>query len=270
MLFFPVWRYTATPTTEYGFLWIVDMTEAPYQFDFSEENIKKTNRDMLFLFFPVFIVCVIGFGFFITGFKIKETLICSGSALLTMFVVWAVEIPLLNRRQRKIRVFVHNDKIVKQCGKHENDISWENVSLLKIKEDNKGIITHIKIRGKDKTLLWLYGLNEMGKLASLIKERISVDALVNTRRNKLDLRITGIIAAIATFIFMTIIASFGAKAMDIFAILASFGVSCFLLLYRPLRKSDRGLKWIEIGVSLLMLLLGIYGLISFLKIGYVP
>jgi hypothetical protein len=240
------------------------MTEALYQFDFSENTIKKTNRDMLFVFLPVLIVCLFGFALFISGFKIKEALLCSCAALLITLVIGAIEIPLIQLRQRKIKAFIHNDKIVKQCGKRENSISWDNIARIKINENSKGEIIRVQIRGKDKTVLSFYGLNEIERLASMLRERISDDILVNTKRSRLDQPIIGLISAISTMIFMAIIASFGEKAINIFAILVAFGTSFFLLLYRPLSKSDIGLKWIEITVSLTMFLLGIYGLISFL------
>jgi hypothetical protein len=100
--------------------------EAIYQFDFSEDTIKKTNRTML-LFLPVLYVCFVGFTLVISGFKIKESLLISGHVTLIMLVIWGIEIPLLNWRQRKIKVFIHNDKIIKQCGRHETGISWENI-----------------------------------------------------------------------------------------------------------------------------------------------
>ena len=217
---------------------------------------------MIFVFFPVFVVCIVGFSLFIFGFEIKEALLCSGYVLLILAVIWIVEISLLFRRQRKIKAFIYDDKIVKQCGRHENSISWHNVTQIKIRENNKGEIVNIVIRGNDKTSILLFGLNEMRKLADLIRERLSDDVLVKTKKNRFDLRIHGIIAAVGTMFFMAIITSFGDKAKDIFAVLVAFGTSFFLLLYRPLTKSDAGLKWIEIILSLILLLLGIYGFIS--------
>jgi hypothetical protein len=217
---------------------------------------------MIFVFFPVFVVCIVGFSLFIFGFEIKEALLCSGYVLLIMVSIFSVEMPLMFRRQRKIKAFIYNDKIVKQCGRHENSISWQNVVQIKIRENNKGEIVNIQIQGNDKTSILLFGLNEMRKLSDLVRERLPGDALVKTKKNRFDLRIHGIIAAVGTFFFMAIITSFGDKAKDIFAVLAAFGTSLFLFLYKPLGKSDAGLKWIEIILSLILLLLGIYGFIS--------
>jgi predicted tellurium resistance membrane protein TerC len=110
----------------------------------------------------------------------------------------------------------------------------------------------------------------MGKLAGLIKEGISGDVLVNIKRNRLDIRVIGIISAVIAVIIMTIIGLTGNKAMDIFALFIAFGTSGFLFLYRPLSKMDASLKWIEIVCSLLLGLLGVIGFISFLNTGRLP
>jgi Ca2+/Na+ antiporter len=237
------------------------VSEPLYQFDFSEDNFKKKSLDV---FLPVLIVCMFVFALFITGFKIKEALLCSCPVLLTAFIVWILEKPLIRRSLRKIKAFIHNDKIVKQCGKHENSIPWDNIARIKIRENRKGEIVHIQIRGKDKSILCLGGLNEMGKLAGLIRDRIPDNVLVNTKRNRFEPGIIVAITVVCVTIFMIIIASLGDKAMDVFASLFWLVASLFLLLYRPLSKSDTGLKWIEIVCSLLLMLLGIHGLIEFI------
>jgi hypothetical protein len=175
-----------------------------------------------------------------------------------------IEMPLIQRRMRKIRALIYKDKIVKHCGKHESSILWDNITRVKIIENTKGETVHIQLRGKGKAVLWLGGLNEMGKLAGLIRERMSGDIVVNTKRSRLDERIVIAISVIGTMIVMVVIASLGAKAMDIFAIFFAFATSCFLLLFRPLTKGCTSFKWPEIVLSLLMFLLGIYGLVSFL------
>jgi hypothetical protein len=245
------------------------VAETLYQFDFSEDTIRKINRNTLFSL-PVLLVFLIGFTLIITGFKVKEALWVWFITSLFISVTTAVEIPLINRKHRKIRVLIDNDKLVKQCGRNENHLLWDNISRVKIRENNRGEILSIIIKAKDKMSLWLFGLNEMEKLAGLIKERMPADASLNTKRNRLDMRVTGIISAVITVTLMTLIALLGNKAMDIFALFAAFGTSGFLLSYRPLSKMDADLKWIEIGCALFLILLGICGLISFLQTGRLP
>jgi hypothetical protein len=246
------------------------MTEDVYQFDFSEDQANNRYRNILFVFIPAMIVCVIGFGLFITDFQVKKVLLCTFPALLIMFVIIVIEKPLVYRSLRKIKAFVNNDKIVKQCGKHENSIRWDNITKLKISKNRKGEIVRIQLRKKDKTVLWLGGLNEMERLAGLIRERVPDDILMNTKSSRLDIRIMGIAVIFITFIIVAIIASFGSKAMDIFAIVAAFAVPLYLLLFRPLSKICISSKWFEIIISLLMLMWGIYGLVIFLISGRLP
>lgn len=246
------------------------MTEALCQFDFSEDKAKRNSRDIFFVLFPSLIVCMAAFALYISGFQVKEALPAFCYASLIAFAIFAIEIPLIQRRQRKIKAFIYDDRIVKRCGKCENSIRWDNIAKIKINENNKGEIIHIRLKGKDKATLWLFGLNEMEKLAGLIKSRISGNILVNTRRNRLDERITIVISAVSTIIVMIIIASFGTKAMDIFAISISLGTSLFLFLFRPLSKNGTSPKWLETVFILLMFAIGIWGLVSFLHNGFLP
>lgn len=243
------------------------MTEALYQFDFSEYKAKKNNRDIFFVFIPLLIVCGAGFCLYITGFQVKQALPIFCYTSLMLLVIFAIEIPLIQRRMRKIKAFIYNDRVVKKCGKHENSIPWDNVAQVKIIEDNKGETVHIRLRGKDKAIIWLYSLNEMGKLAGLIRQRIPSDISVNTKRNRLDGRIVIVTTAVGAFIVMALITSLGAKARDIFAVLFVLVTSCLLLLFRPLSRSGVSPKWLETVFILLMFMLGIYGLVSFLRSG---
>jgi Ca2+/Na+ antiporter len=245
------------------------MTEALYQFDFSEEKAKKNNRDIIFLIL-VLIVCAGVLALYITDFQVKEALLLFCIPSLYLLVIFAIEAPLLRLRQRKIKAFVYDDRIVKGCGKHENSIPWDSITRVKIVEDNKGETVRIQLRGRDKATLWLFGLNEMEKLADQIRERARGEISIRIKRNKLSVRTAGVMSAVVTMLIMILITSLGAIAEDIFAILFVFAVSCFLLLFRPLSRLDAWPKWLETVCILLMFALGIWGLVSFLHNGFLP
>ena len=248
---------------------VLGVTEALYKFDFSEYKAKKNNRNILFVIL-VLIVWAGGFCLYITDFQIKKALPGFCYTSLMILVIMAIEMPLIQIRMRKIKAFIYDDRIVQKCGKHEDSIPWDNVTQVKIIENNKGETVRIQLRGKDKAIIWLYGLNEMEKLTGLIRQRIQDDILVNTKRSRLDERIVAATTAIVMMIVMVLITSLGAKAIDIFAILAMFVMSSFVLLLRPLSRSGVSPKWLETVFILLMFLLGIYGLVSFLRGGILP
>jgi hypothetical protein len=112
----------------------------------------------------------------------------------------------------------------------------------------------------------------MEKIAYLIKEKISDNVLVQTKRYRLDWEnpIVAIITCVATMVVMGFIASKGSKAMDIFAILFALCVGSWLLIYRPLTKADLRSKWFEIISAVFFIIMGIYGFIVFLFTGKLP
>jgi hypothetical protein len=239
------------------------VTETLCQFGFSEDKAKKNNRDIFFVFLPLLIVCMAGSALYITGFQVKKVLPIIRDASLISLVIFAVETPLLRRSQRKIKAFIYDDRIVKKCGKQENSMSWNNITRVKIIE-YRGETVHIRLRGKDKATLWLFGLNEMEKLADLIRQRMPSDILVHTRKHKLSFRLTGVTSVVVATVAMMSIASLGMKVMEVFFISFVLGVSLFLFSYRPFSKTDASLKWPEIVLCLLLFMLGIYGLVNFI------
>lgn len=238
------------------------------QFDFSESRIRKTNRNML-IFAPFLILCVAGFALFIADYKVSKVLIPLGVTFLIMMTILAIEIPLMNRSSRKMKVIIYEDEIIKQCGKSQQTISWDNIIKVKLVENPKGSLVRIRLYQKNNKAIYLFGFNEMGTIANLIKGRISNNVLVETKRHRLDWEtpIISIISAAVTIIVMTIIASKGTKAMNIFAISAALCVGSWLLIYRPLTKFNLRNKWFEIISAVFMIIIGIYGFIVFLLTG---
>jgi len=197
-----------------------------------------------------------------------------GIPLLICGIIMAIEIPLINRRLRKLKVFIYEDKLVKQCGKKHQILLWNDIARINIDEKKNGVVASIRLYPKKpKIAMYLYGFREMEDLANLIKERTSDSVLLQEKRWKLDWQnpFVGVLAGgVPTMVVMFIIASMGSKAMDIFAILFSLLVGLWLLMFRPLTKFDVCNKWVELTLVAVLLILGIYGLICFLLVGKIP
>lgn len=241
------------------------------QFNFSESRIQKTNRIILFLI-PFLILCTAGFALFISDYKVSKVLIPLGVTSLIMTAIFAIETPLTNRSLRKMKVLIHEDEIIKQCGKYQQTVLWDNIIKIKLIENPEGGLVCIRLYRKNEKAIHLYGFNEMEKIAHLIKEKISDNVLVQTKRYRLDCDnpIFLLITCIATMVILCIIASKGAKAMDIFAILLCLCGGSWLLTYRPLTKFNLNSKWFEIICAVLLIIMGIYGFIIFLFTGKLP
>jgi len=240
------------------------------QFNFSESRIRKTKRNIL-IFFPFVILCLAGFALFITDYKVK-VLIPLGVIFLIMTAIFAIEGLLINRSLRKMKVLIYEDKIIKQCGKHPQIVLWDNIIKIKLNENPEGSIVWIRLYRKNGRVIYLNGFDEMEKIANLIREKISDDVLVQTKRYRIepDNPIVSIITVIATMVIMGIIASKGIKALSIFATLFPLCVGSVLLIFRPITKANLSMKWAEIIVALLMIITGIYGFIVSLFAGKLP
>ena len=163
-----------------------------------------------------------------------------------------------------MKVFIYEDKIVKQCGKRHQTIFLDNIIKIKLNESHEGSDVWIRLYQKNERVIYLNGFDEMDKMARLIREKISDKVLVQTKRYRLDpgSPIVLMIICIASIVVIGIIAYCGPKAMDIFATLFAFCVGAMFLICRPLTKSNISYKWLEIIMALFMILLGIYGFID--------
>lgn len=66
-------------------------------------------------------------------------------------------------------------------------------------------------------------------------------------------------AAGAAVIVVAIIGFAGHKAMNVFGILISIGVGSWLLILKPMSKTNLSFKWFEIILGIALIGLGIYG-----------
>ena len=233
------------------------------QFDFSENHIRKTNRNMLIIISFLFL-CGIGFALFISDFDVSLALPAVGIPCLIMASIYTIEILLLNRSNRKMKVFIYEDKIIKQCGKRQQTVLWDNIIKVKLNENQEGSDVWIRLYQKNERVIYLNGFDEMDKMARLIREKISDDVLVQTKRYRLNpgSPIVTITTCIATIVVIGIIAYCGLKAMNIFATLFGLITGSVLLIFRPLTKSDINFKWFEIIGALFLIIISICGFID--------
>ena len=197
-----------------------------------------------------------------------------GIILLIFGVIMAIEMPLINWRLRKLKLFIDEDKIVKQCGRKQQIYLWKDIAKIKTVENKNGGVAQIKIYPKEhKMAMYLHGFGQMQTIANLVKERTFDSALHQEKRYKLDWQnpfVSLLVAGVPTMVIMFVIASMGNKAMDIFAIVCSLSVGFGLLMFRPMTKFDVCNKWVESVLGIILIVLGIYGLICFLFAGKIP
>jgi hypothetical protein len=227
------------------------------EFIFSEDY-RKVNR-LLFILFPVTAVCMFGFALFLSGFRFWSSLAVTGTVLIIMSLLYAVEIPLLKRSMRGMKVLVDDERLIKQCGKRHNTVLWENICKIKLREDPKGHLGYIELHQKNKKTIWLGGFNEMDVIADFIKDKISDDVLIETKRQKFaqNTLLFVVLIAFGTTAVLVIIASMGDMAFESFSMLCSFCMGFWLLIYRPLTKINLRWKWWEIVLALISLACGI-------------
>ncbi|OHB84324.1 MAG: hypothetical protein A2Z38_08440 [Planctomycetes bacterium RBG_19FT_COMBO_48_8] len=243
------------------------------EFGYSETFIREGNRGILIfgLFLVPFLVI---FALYVSNFRIEKALIPLGFTLLIFGIIIAIEIPLINRRLRKLRILIDEDKLVKQCGKKQQIFLWKDIARIKTVENKNGVVAQIKIYPKKpKMAMYLHGFREMENLANLIKERTSDSVVHLEKRWKLDWHnpfVGLLLGGVPTVVIMFIVASMGSKAGDIFAIVCALLVGLWILMFRPLTKLNASSKWVELVFGIVLLGIGIYALIYFLFVGKFP
>ena len=243
------------------------------EFGYSETFIREGNRGILF--FGLFLVPFLAiFALYLSNFRIEKALIPLGFTLLIFGIITAIEIPLINRRLRKLRILIDEDKLVKQCGKKQQIFLWKDIARIKTVENKNGVVAQIKIYPKKpKMAMYLHGFREMENLANLIRERTSDSVVHMEKRWKLDWQnpfIGLLVGGVPTMVIMFIVVSMGSKAGDIFAVAMAFIVSLGILIFRPMTKLNSSSKWVELVFGIVLLGIGIYAIIYFLLFGKMP
>jgi len=243
------------------------------EFGFSETFIRQGYRRILVCtIFLIFFIAA--FALYLFNFRIEKALTAVGYILLITGIILAIEIPLINRRQRKLKVVIDEDKLIRQCGKKQQIFLWKDITRIKIVEKKDGVVAQIKIYPKKAMMAtYIHGFEEMENIANLIREKTSDSIPHQEKRWKLDWQspyVGLLVGGLPTMVMMFIIASMGNKAMDIFAIVvALLGGSC-LLIVRPLTKLDVFSKWVESVFGIVLLGIGIYALIYYFLFGKMP
>jgi len=155
------------------------------EFGFSEGFIKKTNRILLIAMLSGLPFAFV-YGEIITGGSISAALRGVAYTYLVLGAIWAIEIPLIRRIQRKRKVIIEDERIVRRCGKRERNISWRDIAKIKIVETAPGGIHTIKLYERNKKAIRLYGFNQMETIADLVKEKVSDNVSIRTKRQRLD------------------------------------------------------------------------------------
>lgn len=235
------------------------------EFNFSENFIKKSKKNLLIVFLLA-IVCMTGFALFITGFQLNEVFPSIIFAFLIMAVIFAIQAPLNFCSLRRIKILIHEDKIVKQCGKSQQYALWKDIVKMRRKEDTKGNLVHICLHDKYKKVIVLFGIDKMEEVDRLINENISDNVLVQTKRHRLNYEHPVLMALImvTTLVVMAFFESKGDKVFNIFTSFIALSVGSWLLIFRPATKANLRFKWEEIILGLLLAALGAYGLVIIL------
>ena len=92
--------------------------EVMMEFKFSEAHIKKRTK-IIFIGLFCCVFAALGFIFYLTNFDVKKSIYIAGIVILWNAVIFIIEVPLIFRSMRKMKVLVLDDKIIKRCGRKE-------------------------------------------------------------------------------------------------------------------------------------------------------
>ena len=117
-----------------------------------------------------------------------------------------------DRRSRKWKVCVYEDKIVKQCGKNQHTLLWNDVAKVKTLRRKSGVFQVKLWTNKSKSLICLGGFKDMDDLANVIREKAPQDAVLRDKYSRLNrwqemlvgVLLIGSIASVTLFIIIWI------------------------------------------------------------------
>jgi len=237
------------------------------QFNYSEDNLKKRQRFLLIM------VLVSGPCIFLLiklTYDIKTSILVTACAITTVMAVTllAVQIRLMKKIMRAMRVLVEDTKIVKIHSGGEQNLAWEDIDSVNIREDSQGDCVYIKIRSKEKNSLHLWDFERMHEIAELIRQNVSDNVTVETRRRKTDYKslIYCILGGAMALVAIAFGRARGAHLGDIYEFVLFAGIALYLLIYRPMTKYNTGWKRYEILLCIFMILSVIYRLMQMFKI----
>jgi hypothetical protein len=229
------------------------------EFSFSESCLKRRLW---------YLVTILGFGWlfsfvlilFWEDFVITVLLFKAwGMVLLPLAVIAGIELPLMFRILRKGKVFIDEEKLIKQCGSKQEGFVWGDIAKIKLQKAVDGSLLNIKVYGKHGKTILLGGFNEMEKIAALTREKVSNEVLFQESQYSLNWLHPpyGVATAVVTMTFVGLISSLGRQAVDIFAISVSLAIGSMLLIFRPLTKANLSFKWLEIISAAALAIVGI-------------
>jgi len=216
----------------------------------------------------------LAFVLYISNFDIKVSLKVTVFGIGWISILLLIQTPFINWRQRRLKVLVYEDRLIRMSGRKEQILLWEDIVKIKIVHKKSGGIANITLyQERPKMALLLGGYSDMEELAAMIKQRAPAGVQLHEKHRKIDYEkpFTAVpVFFVPTAAVMFVIASMGSKAMDILAISMVFLLGLFLLIYRPFTKFDVSYKWIEWLVAVGLLILSIYLLKCFITLGRLP
>ena len=151
------------------------------KFSSSESVLKETNVKLTVLWFAS-MPLVLGAIFIAFAPTTRMALATLAGYFLLSGGAHAVQTALFTRRWRKRRLDLDDDKITYGSPGRVRTADWGDISRVKVREYARGDVYSITLSGKKMRWFWIYGFNEMEKILSLVKDRVSDAADIQTSR----------------------------------------------------------------------------------------
>jgi len=140
------------------------------EFSFSEKLMNKRHRRVLICIFLIWLFSFI-YVLYLEDFVVTARAFKTwGFVGIQLAVIIGIMFPLIRRSLLKMKVLIDEDKLVKQLGKKQQSILWGDIARVRLREDVNGTLLNIKVYGKRRTKLFLWGFNEMEEIARLIRD----------------------------------------------------------------------------------------------------
>ncbi len=219
--------------------------ELPREFVFSEKLWRQRMRTLLKVL-PFGVAATSLYALIISDFAFAKVALALGVTFAVAGLIFAIELPILMRIIRNVKVQVTEGGVSIDNGKSIDTIEWENITLLRVKRRPSGEVNRISLLGRDRRRRTLHALEDMDALTAILA-KMAINAETEDSRYICDWddwRL-GAATAVATVAVFTVFHMLGKDVLELFIIAFALTAGAGMSFYHPMGSSNRRLALFE-------------------------
>jgi len=176
---------------------------------------------------------------------------------LAVLAVSVLLVSYTSRQLHRMRLVVGPAGFAREAGHARDSVAWDDVIAVRVRHDEDSVPTDIEVLRAAGRPVHLYGFEGMADLASDLQTRIprSASFVSAPQRALASANPAAGVGVLVTMMFGIFVLNevLGPGAMNRATGVVNLAVGVWLIVYRPVARSDPGRGFIDFGVGLLLL-----------------